>query len=78
MPLNPITEEIREVRRRLAAALGNDVYRIGAEIRKRQAESGRRVVRLPKRPPDAINTTNLMPPSGGELPAGGDAKAARR
>ncbi len=48
---NPITEEIREIRHRLAAEFENDVYRIGAELRRRQAVSGRRVVRLPKRNP---------------------------
>ena len=46
---NPITEEIREIRHRLAAEFDNDVYRIGAETRRRQAESGRRVIRLPRR-----------------------------
>lgn len=48
---NPITEEIREIRRRLAARFDNDVYRIGAELRRRQAASGRRLVRLPRREP---------------------------
>ncbi len=51
MVLNPITEEIRDIRHRLAAEFDNDVYRIGAELRRRQAASGRRVVRLPKRTP---------------------------
>ena len=44
---NPITEEIREIRHRLAAQFENDVFRIGAETRRRQATSGRRVIRLP-------------------------------
>ena len=47
---NPITEEIREARHRLAAQFDNDVYRIGAEIRRQQAASGRRFVQLPARP----------------------------
>ena len=34
---NPITEEIREIRHRLAAQFDNDVFRIGAETRRRQA-----------------------------------------
>ena len=54
---NPITEEIREIRHRLAAECENDVYRIGAELRRGQSASGRRVVRLPKRTP-AVATTN--------------------
>jgi hypothetical protein len=37
----------------LAAQLGNDVYRIGAELRRRQSTSGRQVVRLPRRRPTA-------------------------
>lgn len=48
---NPITEEIREIRHRLAAQFDNDVSRIGAETRRRQTASGRRVVRLPSRAP---------------------------
>ena len=48
---NPITEEIREIRHRLAAQFENDVFRIGAETRRRQTASGRRVVRLPSRTP---------------------------
>ncbi len=51
MVQNPITEEIREIRHRLAAQFENDVYRIGAETRRRQAASGRRVIRLPSRSP---------------------------
>ncbi len=48
---NPITEEIREIRHRLAAQFDNDVFRIGAETRRRQTASGRRVIRLPRRTP---------------------------
>lgn len=62
---NPITEEIREIRHRLAAECDNDVYRIGAELRRRQVASGRRVVRLPKRSPVVNTTNNRLQPSGG-------------
>ena len=55
---NPIIEEIREIRHRLAAQFDNDVYRIGAEIRRGQSDSGHRVVRRPPREPLARNTTN--------------------
>lgn len=62
---NPIIEDIREIRHRLAAQFDNDVYRIGAEIRRGQAASGRRVVRRPRRQPVASNTTNQsMHPTG--------------
>ena len=63
---NPITEEIREIRHRLAAEFDNDVYRIGAEIRRRQSLSGRRVVRLPRRSPVMENTTNNCVNRSGE------------
>ena len=54
----PIVEEIREIRHRLAAQFDNDVYQIGAEIRRGQAASRRRVVRRPRRKPVVSNTTN--------------------
>jgi hypothetical protein len=55
---NPITREIRGIRHRLAAQFGNDVYRIGAEIRRGQSVSGHRVVRRPRRRPVVSNTAN--------------------
>lgn len=55
---NPITEEIREIRHRLAAQFGNEVYRIGDEIRRRQRESGRQYRRLLPRPPANSKTAN--------------------
>jgi hypothetical protein len=57
---NPITEEIREIRHRLAARLNNDVYRIGAELRLNQSASGHRVVRLPKREPVLLATNKSV------------------
>ena len=54
---NSITEEIREIRRRLAAQFDNDVSLIGAETRRQQALSGRQVVRLPRRLPVACDTS---------------------
>jgi hypothetical protein len=55
---NPIIEEIRDIRHRLAAQYDNDVYRIGAEIRRGQAASGRHVVQRPKRQPRGLTTTD--------------------
>jgi len=72
MTPNPITEEIRSIRHQLAAAQGNDVSRIGAELRRRQAISGRRVVRLAPRTPDQGATNNPMHPSGGSTASGVD------
>ncbi len=45
------TDEIRAIRRKLAAKFDNDVKRIGADIRRQQRESGRKFVTLPKRAP---------------------------
>jgi hypothetical protein len=72
MTPNPITEEIRAIRHQLAAEQGNDVSRIGAELRRRQATSGRRVVRLAPRAPDRRATNNPMHPSGGSAASGMD------
>lgn len=65
MTPNPITEEIRSIRHQLAAEQGNDVSRIGAELRRRQAISGRRVVRLAPRTPEQRATNKPLQPSGG-------------
>ena len=51
MIFDSITEEIREIRHRLAAQLDNDVDKIGSDLRQRESAAGRRVVRLPKRTP---------------------------
>lgn len=44
MAVDPINEEIRAVRRALAAKFDNDLSRIVADLKKRQATSGRRYV----------------------------------
>ena len=54
MPIDPITEEIRSIRRSLAEEFDNDVSRILADLRQREASSDRRFVRLPKRPPRPV------------------------
>ncbi len=41
---NPITEEIREIRHRLAAQFDNDLDRIFADLQRKEQESGRVVV----------------------------------
>ena len=50
MIVDPITEEIRAIRHELAAQFDNDVSRIFADVRERQATDGRVYVTLPKRP----------------------------
>lgn len=58
-PLDP-TEEIRQIKRQLAAQFDNDLHRIAEETRRRQRESGRKVVTRPPRVLDTTNTTNKM------------------
>jgi hypothetical protein len=49
MPSDPITDEIRAIRRRLAAECGNDLAKIFADARQREASDGRKYVTLPPR-----------------------------
>ncbi|MEQ8847554.1 hypothetical protein [Botrimarina sp.] len=56
-PLDP-TEEIRAIKRKLAAEFGFDVHRIAEDIRRRQAESGRTMSRF--RQSDSSNRTLPM------------------
>ena len=63
MVRDSITEEIREIRHRLAEKFDNDVDRIGEDLRRPQDTSGRRIVHLPKRPPRiAALADRPMPP----------------
>jgi hypothetical protein len=55
-----ITEEIRAVRHELAAQFNNDVKRIGEDLRRRQAESGRQFIRLASRPSGTKSTPNNL------------------
>jgi hypothetical protein len=48
--VDEIVEEIRAVRRVHAAAFGFDIARIVADLRKKDAASGDRVVSLPPKP----------------------------
>jgi hypothetical protein len=57
MPLTP-TEEIRAIRRKLAAQFDNDLDRIVADLGREQEELGRQYITLPKRPPRPQTTTN--------------------
>ncbi len=57
---NAITDEIRAIRHQLAAEQGNDVFKIGNEMRRNQIESGRCIVKLPARSPEAIATNQPL------------------
>lgn len=49
MEPDPILEEIHAVRKTLSSASGDDIRRIAEAAKARQAESGRKAVRLPPR-----------------------------
>ncbi len=51
MHTDSITEEIRALRHDLAAQFGDDVSRILADVREREASDGRTYVTLPRRLP---------------------------
>ncbi len=53
MHTDPITEEIRALRHDLAAQFGNDVSRLLADVREREASDSRTYVTLPRRLPRA-------------------------
>jgi hypothetical protein len=77
---NPITEEIRAIRHRLAAQFDNDIDRIGQDVRAREAASGRQTVRLKKRSPRTTpltskplslsEATDVLPTENQTSPAG--------
>ena len=48
MQPDPITEEIRSIRRKLAAEFDNDISLILADVRQREAADGRVYISLPK------------------------------
>ena len=53
MDTEPIIEEIHAIREALSRASGHDVRKIAEAAQGRQAESGRKTVRLPPRKPQA-------------------------
>jgi hypothetical protein len=59
MLVDPITEEIRNLRHTLAAQRGNDLDRIYEDLRRSERASGRRFVSLPPRP---VRTTAIVQP----------------
>ena len=72
------TDEIREIRRKLAAEFGNDLHRIAEETRRRQRESGREYITLPRRTPRRDRTTSQVMHSSGngsDLENGGSSPA---
>ncbi len=62
-----ITTEIRAIRHALAEKFGNDISRIGDDLRRQQSESGRTYIRLPRRQPRARAVTNQPMHGSGEV-----------
>jgi hypothetical protein len=76
MGSDAITDEIRSIRRDLAAQFGNDLDLILADIRKREASDGRTYVSLPPRitsrkpdEPSHVTEPAVGPDSHGESSA---------
>lgn len=65
MVSDSITDEIRGIRRNLAARFGNDLDLILADIRRREAEDGRVYVSLS---PRVASESPEEPDDAGELP----------
>jgi len=74
-----ITEEIRGIRRKLAAQFDNDVLRILADVRQREASDGRAYVTLPQRPPrpKTAEPTHAPEPAAGPVAHGESSPSAR-
>jgi hypothetical protein len=51
MTRDPIVEEVRRAREALLARFNGDLHALVQDVRRREAESGRRVVHLPPRLP---------------------------
>ncbi len=61
------TDDIRAIRQRLSAEFGHDVHRIASETRRRQRESGRTYISLPRREPQVLNMTSQAMPASVEV-----------
>ncbi len=71
---NPITQQIRESRHRLAAKFDNDLDRIVDDLQRQQRESGRHVV---DRSNDATNHA-IQRSGGGDVAGNGESTPAAR
>ena len=59
---DPIVEEVRKVRQEHAARFNNDLKAIAEDLRRRQAEGGRKIVSFP---PRRITDDQTEPPQEG-------------
>jgi hypothetical protein len=68
---DPIIDEVRSTRERLAMASGGDIHSIAEAARKRQEASGTKTVSRPTRKAE-ISRNNPMHSSGGSAVSGKD------
>jgi hypothetical protein len=61
---DPIVDEIRSTRERLATAAGGDIHSIAMAARKRQELSGTKTVTRPARKPEQSRNKPLQPSGG--------------
>jgi hypothetical protein len=61
---DPIVDEIRSTRERLAMVAGGDIHSIAMAARKRQELAGTKTVTRPARRPEPIRNTPLHPSGG--------------
>jgi hypothetical protein len=64
MTMKSPTDEIREIRHKLAAKFDNDLNRICEDLMRQQRESGRKYIRLSRRVPKGYQ--GAVPPVAGE------------
>lgn len=78
MPSDSITDEIRSIRRDLAAQFGNDLDLILADIRRRECSDGRTYVSLSPRvvTQDSDEQNDAREPSAQSIPNGGSTPPA--
>jgi len=55
------TDEIRAIKRKLAAECGNDIHRIAEDARRRQQKSGRNSVSVPYSTGESTTHKGLQP-----------------
>lgn len=68
IPIDP-TDEIREIKHKLAEEDGNDIHRIAESARRRQHASGKKSVKPPASELDTSDATNQsLHPTGASLP----------
>ena len=66
---DPIIDEVRRIKREIAAEFNYDVHALGEHLRQLQRESGRTYVTLPPRRVEQDSTKPSVSPSDAETPS---------